>query len=100
MRTLRQGLNPAQTFWKNAITRKMSFKCEINEEFIASRLLQHHSDVVDNLPMNLTNLLCAGIEIGLFDMKDMEFYNNERILRRERINNLLMSVKEKHNGFL
>ena len=30
-------------------------------------------------------------------MKDMDFYN-KRILRRERINKLLMSVKEKHNG--
>ena len=72
---------------------------EQNEELIAFRLQQHRSDVKRYLPVDLTNLLCAGVELGLFDMKDLPFNPSEHTSRKRRIRKLLASLKRKPNGF-
>ena len=67
-------------------------------EIVASRLQQHRSDVLRHLPVNLTSLLVAGIEIGLVQMKELDFYHNQKNSREEKIHKLLASVEQKPDG--
>ena len=68
---------------------------ELDGETIASRLQQHRSAIARSLPVDLSNLLCAGIEVGLFEMKDLEIYNRESTVRKERNRELVTAVLKK-----
>ena len=67
-------------------------------ESVASRLQKHRLDVLRYLPVNLTSLLVAGIESGFVDMKDLDFYHNQRNSREAKIHKLLASVEQKPDG--
>lgn len=74
------------------------FNCELDGETIASRLQQHRSAIARSLPVDMSNLLCAGIEVRLFEMKDLEVYNKESTSRKERNRKLITAVMEKPDG--
>lgn len=71
----------------------------LSEADIASRIDKHRADIVRQLPVNFAELAHAGIQSGLFDSRDLDFYLNQNNPRREKTERLLTSLKQKANGY-
>lgn len=72
---------------------------EISEVDIASRIRTHRADIFKCL--NPVELACPCIQSGLLHIRDLDFYLNESISRRKKIQKLLSSLRRKgSNAYL
>ena len=69
------------------------------EQTIAHKLKVHRDVVFKCLPVDLSTFVRKGIELGLLDITELDFYLNQSIPRDNKIHEILHSVEGKASGY-